>query len=373
MHNLPFADLNAIEGAWCLAPEHAARVTERGFAEYDALLAMPPEALAARLARPVNAPHGKLTRRGDVGVIEILDVLAKRDSWLGRLLGFTAYERIALDLQAALDDASLKSIALYIDSPGGEASGCDELAAAIYAARGKKPITAYVSGMACSAAYWIASAADKIVVSDLAAVGSIGVAMSVRDSSKRDAARGIVTKNYVSRQSPNKRPDINSPEGSAAIQKLVDDLGAVFVSAVAKHRKTTPANVIANFGQGGVKIGAHAAKCGMVDSVGQFEAVLASLSKNTGRDDRSDRVPARSVAIPEPTKVRAETVAERAARERIAAIIQSPEGQKNPTLAAHLANNTNKPPAVAIEDLRAARQAEIDASWKRVLDRQNNL
>jgi ClpP class serine protease len=52
-----------------------------------------------------------------------------------------------------------------IDSPGGEVNGANELAQAIYDARGKKPIVAYVGGAGASAAYWVASAADRVVAS----------------------------------------------------------------------------------------------------------------------------------------------------------------------------------------------------------------
>ena len=53
---------------------------------------------------------------------------------------------------------------LDIDSPGGEVSGCFDLVDTIAAARGQKPIWSIVDDCACSAAYAIASAADRIIL-----------------------------------------------------------------------------------------------------------------------------------------------------------------------------------------------------------------
>ncbi|TOL42864.1 serine peptidase, partial [Vibrio parahaemolyticus] len=66
-------------------------------------------------------------------------------------------------------------ICLDIDSPGGEVAGCFDLVDLIYELRGKKPIYAILSENAYSAAYAIASAADKIYVPRTGGVGSVGV------------------------------------------------------------------------------------------------------------------------------------------------------------------------------------------------------
>src|SRR5690606_13893161 len=89
--------------------------------------------------------------------------------------GGVTTEALARDLGIALADQSIGAILLMIDSPGGEATGINELADTIYAARSRKPIVAYIEGYGASAAYWIASAADLVVIDDTALVGSIGV------------------------------------------------------------------------------------------------------------------------------------------------------------------------------------------------------
>jgi len=57
---------------------------------------------------------------------------------------------LAKDFQVALDDDSISSILLDIDSPGGAVTGVNEMANIIKAARSKKDITAYVGGTGAS-------------------------------------------------------------------------------------------------------------------------------------------------------------------------------------------------------------------------------
>ncbi|AWC22225.1 Putative signal peptide peptidase SppA [Aminobacter sp. MSH1] len=216
--------------------------------------------------------------RDNVAILEVAGPLFKRANLFVHFSGATSYEILRRDLQAALDDRAVDAIMIKVDSPGGEANGCDELAAAIYAARGRKPIHAFVSGMACSGGYWIASAADRMIVSDLAVLGSIGVVLGIADRKKADERAGITRVDFVSSQSPGKRPDVETDEGRQRVQKMVDDLAAVFVSAVAKHRNVSAKTVVSKFGSGGVEIGANAVGLGMADEVGQFETALQGLS-----------------------------------------------------------------------------------------------
>ena len=124
-----------------------------------------------------------------------------------RISGATSTEVLATDIQTALDDPSIKSIVLNIDSPGGVASGMNELANLIYQGRAKKKIVAYVGGTGASAAYWIASAAE-IVIDDIGMAGSIGAALNVKLDKKTMAAP--LTKSSAATPPPNKRPDLTT-------------------------------------------------------------------------------------------------------------------------------------------------------------------
>jgi ClpP class serine protease len=76
----------------------------------------------------------------------------------------TGYDGIRQAFLTAMEDPDISGICLDIDSPGGEVAGCFDLVDVIYGARGKKPIHAILTESAYSAAYAIASAADRISV-----------------------------------------------------------------------------------------------------------------------------------------------------------------------------------------------------------------
>lgn len=191
--------------------------------------------------------------------------------------GATSTQILATDIRQALDNPAVKAIVLNIDSPGGVASGINELADMIYAGRSQKRIVAYVGGTGASAAYWIASAAHEVVVDDTAMVGSIGVVVEVLV----DAATGKGAKRYeiVSRNAPNKRPDLATEQGRAKVGETVDAMAAVFENKVARNLGVAPGRVPAMGGHGGLLVGSAAVKSGLAHRLGSLEGLIASLSK----------------------------------------------------------------------------------------------
>jgi len=180
----------------------------------------------------------------------------------------------------------VRGIVLDINSPGGEVTGINELANVIYNARGKKPLVAYVGGTGASAAYWLASAADEIVIDETAVLGSIGVVMSYMDTTERDSKSGVRRVEIVSSRAPDKRLDPGTDEGRAKVQGLLDALEDTFVSTVARNRNTTAERVASDFGQGGVRVGKDAIAAGMADRIGSLESVIAELAGNASTPKR---------------------------------------------------------------------------------------
>jgi capsid assembly protease len=235
-------------------------------------------AIAAKDSEPLAN-----TRRADirdgVAIIPVLGPIFPRANLFTMVSGGTSIQTLAKDFTVALNDPNVNAIVFNIDSPGGEVTGVSEFAAMIYNSRDKKPSCAYVYGLGASAAYWIGSACTKMVVSDTAEIGSIGVVSAYNDTREKDKKNGVQTIEIVSSFSPKKRLDPLTDEGKSAILKIVDDLAAEFIGAVAKHRDVTTAKVLNDFGQGDVMVGKHAVVSGMVDSVGNFEAVIESYSQ----------------------------------------------------------------------------------------------
>lgn len=236
-----------------------------------------PEAVAARLGRPLQNTRTVAIRDG-VAVVPIVGPIFRRANMLTEVSGATSTEMLARDFRTALDDPTVKAIMLDVDSPGGEANGVNEVAEMIHAARGQKPIVAYASGSAASGAYWLASAADEIVIDPTARLGSIGVVAAYRDTRGRDEKAGVRQIEFVSSQSPHKRPDLESDEGRKQIQAEIDAIADVFVSAIARNRDAEVSTVLSDFGRGGVKIGKAAVDARLADRTGSFESVLAELA-----------------------------------------------------------------------------------------------
>ena len=197
-----------------------------------------------------------------------------------------SYEEVMRDLKLAEANNKVRSIVLDIDSPGGLVAGCGDCAALI---RGlSKPVTAFVGGMAASAAYWLASAASRIEIGSGAMLGSVGAVIEYVDVEPMFEKMGARIIRVVADQSPNKRLDATSPEGQAEMQALVNAAGAAFVSGVAEGRGVTETDVLAGFGQGLMFDGAEAIARGMADARTTLESLVAGLA------DRG--IPSRAVA-----------------------------------------------------------------------------
>ncbi|WP_086930611.1 S49 family peptidase [Agarilytica rhodophyticola] len=234
-----------------------------------------PEAIAAKMGKALDNTY-RVTERDGVAVLPITGPLFRYSNFFTSFFGASSYERIAHDFMQALHNPDITSIVFDFDSPGGEVNGCSELANLIFESRGTKPIIAYASGDCASGAYWIASACDRIVVSDTAQLGSIGVVAVYHNSKGKDAEIEI-----VSSQSPFKRIDPSHDKGREKIQARIDALADVFINSIAQHRNVSADTVTNDYGQGDVLIGQAAIERGLADSGGTYEKLLHELTTST--------------------------------------------------------------------------------------------
>lgn len=233
------------------------------------------EAVAARNGKKITP--GMEIRNG-VALIHVNGVITRYAGMFEDICGGTSTQTLAKEFNQALDSPKVKGIVLVYDSGGGHAKGTHEFAEMIYKARGQKPIVSYVGGSACSAAYWSASAADKIVIDATGDVGSIGtvLSMQIRKASEDDRYETI---EIVSSQSPDKRLDPTTDKGRKAYQDHLDQLSDVFIDRVARNMNVTREKVLNDFGCGFVLIGQSAVDNGMAHELGSLEGVIAELSK----------------------------------------------------------------------------------------------
>ena len=168
------------------------------------------------------------------------------------------YYSMRLDLKRAQLQGE-KVMVMHVDSPGGYVAGVRETRRAIARAQEQGIyVIAYVSGMAASAALWLAAAADEIVLSPLAQAGSVGVVVTLA----RDGEEGS-TVEVVSSQTPRKRASTNDSDYIAALQRRVDQLAGIMLGEIATDRGVA----VESLGDGSVYAADEAVARGLADRI----------------------------------------------------------------------------------------------------------
>jgi len=221
---------------------------------------------------------------GAVAKVPLKGVLAPMSGLLAMLFDLedplVAFER---NLKGALADPDVGAVVIEVDSPGGVVDGIPEAAAMVRQLRGSKPIVAHANTMAASAAYWLASQADEVVVTPSGAVGSIGVYAAHRDMSGQGKLLGVET-TLVS--AGKYKTDGNpweplSESARAKMQHDVDHFYNLFAGDVAKGRGVKVADVKAGYGEGAVLNAKDALAANLVDRVETISETTARLSSRS--------------------------------------------------------------------------------------------
>lgn len=265
--------LDILQAPWALPESHLHEIRELYFAhtrrekfDFKAWEA----ATGGEMRTPYSVQNG-------VAVIPVQGVMVKAESAWNRFCGMTSSATLRADLQTAMEDSTVQSIVLWIDSPGGQVDGTQVLAQDIFAARGKKQIIAFADGMMASAAYWIGAAADQVHISSQTdMVGSIGVVAQHIDRSA--AAGGTVTE--ITAGKYKRIASENGPlteEGRESLQSQVDRIYSVFVEDIAKFRGVSVETVLENMADGRIFMGSDAIDAGLADGVSSLPELIARL------------------------------------------------------------------------------------------------
>ena len=233
------------------------------------------------LGEPLNNVHHEISVVDGVAIVPIHGVIGKRLNMFSKISGGISTELLKRDLQVVLDDESVDSILLDIDSPGGSVDGTQELAQIIFDARSVKPIIALANSTMASAAYWIGSAAHEVHISDdTTQVGSIGVVANHVDESKWEERQGFKTTEIVAGHFKRIASSLAplTQEGKDDIQAKVDYIYSVFVTDVARFRDVSVETVLADMADGQTFIGSQAVDAGLVDGVFTMDKLIADMA-----------------------------------------------------------------------------------------------
>lgn len=121
-----------------------------------------------------------------IGVINVTGMLVdKYDPFLKYYYGATSYEELTTDVKTMLD-AGAHTIIQYNNSGGGQAYNLFNTANSIRSMLDEKEavMITYSDGITASAAFGLAAVSDEIVANPDSSVGSVGVVVSLLDTSK---------------------------------------------------------------------------------------------------------------------------------------------------------------------------------------------
>jgi signal peptide peptidase SppA len=215
-----------------------------------------------------------------IAVVSVVGTLVARSGYLDSSSGLLAYGAIGDAIEAAMANPSVRGILLDVDSPGGEVGGLFDLVTRIGALKASAgiPLWAVANEDALSAAYAIASAADRIYVTQTGEVGSIGVVAAHVDESGADTQAGFAWSFIFAGQ---QKVDGNAHEPLSqrardAIQADVDRLYGEFCTLVATNRDLTVRTVRDT--HAATYRGELAIQAGLADRLGTLDLASAEMA-----------------------------------------------------------------------------------------------
>ncbi len=191
---------------------------------------------------------------------------------IGSQIKSPAYEKIFSNI---LKDESVKALVLDVDSPGGAVAASDYIYRSVLKVGEKMPVVANIRGVGASGSYMISCAAQKIVATPGAIIGSIGV-ISVRPVLQELLQRVGVSVN-VNKSAPFK--DMGAPwreatpEEDQKMQELIDYSFDEFVTLVAKARNMDE-SAVREVATGEVYWASKAKELGLVDELGDLDRAI---------------------------------------------------------------------------------------------------
>jgi protease-4 len=205
-----------------------------------------------------------------IGVIEIQGPIQDSKQELKWIRGF-------------LDEPSIKSIIVRIDSPGGAVAPSQEIYSELKRLGQTKPVVASMGSMAASGGYYIALGANRIIANPGTMTGSIGVIMQTMDFSQLVALTKVTPQTYKSGEFKDMGSPLRQPtEGDKKLfDAMIKSVYEQFVRAVVDSRKLEDAAVRA-VADGRVITGEQALAAKLVDELGSFQVAVDKAAELGG-------------------------------------------------------------------------------------------
>ena len=193
------------------------------------------------------------------------------------------------ELTRAAKDEQVKAVVVRINSPGGTVNASDILYHELktFKAERKIPVIASMMDVAASGGYYLAMAADAILVHPSTVTGSIGVIMLTVN------AKGLLEKVGVEANAITSGPrkDMGSPfrtmtaDERAIFQSVIDSFYHRFLSVVQEGRPKLSVDQIKQLADGRIYSGEQAKAAGLVDDIGYLDEAIALAKNKAGLTD----------------------------------------------------------------------------------------
>ena len=191
-------------------------------------------------------------------------------------------------LNAVLNDDSVKAVLLNVNSPGGGVIESAEIHEKLMEIKEQKKIPIYVSmgTLAASGGYYISAPADKIFAQRETLTGSIGVIMQSINYSKLAEKIGVEFETIKSGEHKDMLGGAraSTAEEIAMLQEMIDESYEQFVDIIEEGRGMSEAEV-KKVADGRILGGSQALKAGLVDEIGNKSDALAALRTDFNLQD----------------------------------------------------------------------------------------
>jgi protease-4 len=217
-----------------------------------------------------------------IAVVPVEGTIAPADNTLGGTQPTVTPEGLADALRQAGQDTSVVAVVLEINSPGGGVTASDDMHQSIldFKKNTGKPVVVSMGDTAASGAYYISTAADRIVAHETTLTGSLGVIIPLNNFAEAAEKYGI--KQVVIKSGEYK--DMGSafremrPDEREVFQTIVDQEYAEFVDVISEGRGI-PEERVREIADGRVYSGIQARGLGLVDSFGNLDEASATAGR----------------------------------------------------------------------------------------------
>ena len=190
-------------------------------------------------------------------------------------------QQVVENLKQAEENEDVKSVILYVDSPGGSVYASDEIYLQVKAMT--KPVVVSMNSLAASGGYYVSAPADEIWASPHTLTCSIGVIFQFINVEGFSEEYGITAVTITS----GKFKDVGNPfrefteDDEQLLRAIVDEAYAEFVRIVAEGRHMSEEEV-RKIADGRICTGKQAKAANLVDELGYFPDVLKRAAELGG-------------------------------------------------------------------------------------------